>query len=492
MIPTTMYRKTSKFRRRTELTLVYSIMTLSVVLLVAVLVLVMQGYRFNKFDGKVEQGGLLQYNSQPTGGTVFLNDVKLGNQTPNKITVSAGSHAVKMTKTGYVAWKKNVTVEPGGILWLNYTRFIPEKREVKPVIEFANLSDAVISPDRKLALVKDVPSTLEATLVTLDTDSPEQTKIAFDPALIATADDPASRRFSFDSWDLNNRYVLTKYTYDVDKVQWLVVDVRDRKVANNLTSELGVNVKDVQFVLGNNRALYVLNNDNELRRVELGSKTLSGPLLSNVTEFNQFDRNTVVYTTGIDDTTKKRSVGYLTNGASKSRVLQSFADNGTAPLMASIGRYFNENYVAIAYGETVSLAMGDLPASDSNAGSALKQVATISLPGGVTHLDFSPGENRHLYAQNATSLVNYDIELASSSSTMFKDAQPKEVAWLDRYHFANTAGARVMLYEFDGQNPIEMATNTVDLPVSFSANDRYFYLFTSGDKPALSRIDLEI
>lgn len=489
---TTMYRKTSKLRRRTELTLVYSIMTLSVLVLVAALVLVMQGYRFNKFDGRVEQGGLLQYNSQPTGGTVFLDDVKLGNQTPNKITVSAGNHSVKMTKQGYVDWQKNVTVKAGGILWLNYTRFIPEKREAMPVVEFASLSDAIISPDRKLALIKEAPSTLELSLVTLDTDTPEQTKITIDPALIAAAEDSATRKFSFHAWDLDNRYVLTKYSYDSDKTQWLVVDVRDRRVVNNLTTELGVSVKDVQFSIGNNRVLYVLTAENELRRVELGSKTLSGPLLSNITQFSQFDRNMVVYVTAIDDATKKRSVGYLTNGASGPRVLQSYADNGAAPLNVSIGRYFNEKYIAIAYGETISLSKGELPASDTKAGSALKQVATISLPGGATHLDFSPGENRHLYAQNATSLVNYDIELAVSSSTLFKDPQPQKVKWLDRYHFANTAGARVVLYEFDGQNAIDMASNTLNLPVSFSANNRYFYVFTAGEKPALSRIDLEV
>ena len=49
-----MYKAPSKRKKRTQLFFIYSLMITSVVAIVAILVLILLGYRFNRFDGKVE------------------------------------------------------------------------------------------------------------------------------------------------------------------------------------------------------------------------------------------------------------------------------------------------------------------------------------------------------------------------------------------------------------------------------------------------------
>lgn len=487
-----MHRKTTKFRKRAELSLIYTLMALAVVGVVAVLILVMQGYRFNKYDGKIEQGGLLQYDSQPDGGTVFIDDLKLANQTPNKITASAGAHTVKMTKPGYVEWKKDVVVKPGGILWLNYTRFIPENRSASAVVPFDSISDTAISRDKKHLVVKENAASPEVSLVNLDTDKPEKTVITFAEDTYTKATDPASGSFTIEEWDRDNRYVLMNYTFD-GKTEWLVLDTRDKKIVNNITMSTGVDIRAASFAYANNRLLYALTSANELRRIDLGSNIVSAPLIANVQEFSQYDRSTVVFTTLLDATTKKRSVGYLTNGAKTPRLLETYADDGQGALRLSLGRYYNETYATIAYGDTVDIMKGDLPASDSADASTMKQVARMSVPGGVKYLGFSPDENRQVYAQGASQMVTYDLELDKASTISFAHQPGERIRWVDRYHFVTVAGGEVMLYEFDGQNATRIVSESLALPADFSPNNKYMYVFTAQNgKPTLSRVLLQL
>lgn len=486
-----MHQKTSKTRRRAELTLIYSVMAVAVIALVSILILVMQGYRYNKFDGKIEQGGLLQYDSQPNGGVVSIDGTRLANQTPNKITATAGDHTVTMTKEGYIDWKKDVTVKAGGILWLNYTRFIPKNKTTQPIVDFSALHAVKISRDKKFAVLKESPDTPDLTLVGLDTETPKKEMILLDPDMLEKPIDPATVAFELGEWDRDNRYVFVKYIYD-GKSQWLVVDTREKKIVNNVTRELGVEATSLQFAYGSNRQIFVLTSAHELRRINLDDKSITGPLVANVEEFEQYKDVALTYTTLRDAESAKRSVGYLTLGAKTPRVVRSYTDDGSSPLRMRIGRYYNEPYVAISYGNSLEIMKGALPSSGDSATLTLSPVATMAIAGTINHLGFSPDENRHVYAQNNDRIVTYDLELNTTSTTSFASPQTQPVRWVDRYHFINNDSARVMLYEFDGRNAVEMnARSIAGMPADFSPNNKYFYLFVEHNgKPTLARIKI--
>ena len=127
-----MKRQLSKRRQPLVRTAVYSFMTLSVVVIVTMLVFVVLGYQFNERDGKIEQGGLLQFASIPTGANVTLDDNRWSPRTNTKSNVAVGSHSVSFDKDGYRTWKKTIYVKAGEIGWLSYARLIPSKITPEP------------------------------------------------------------------------------------------------------------------------------------------------------------------------------------------------------------------------------------------------------------------------------------------------------------------------------------------------------------------------
>ena len=169
-----MNQKRHKAKRalRIRLAVLYTLMVVAVVLLVGGLYLVIQGYRYNRAEGRLQQGGLVQFNSQPSGASVWLDGNLLGVKTQNKLTISAGTHKFSMWKDGYNDWNVERQVQPGTVLWLNYVRLVPKDLKVVQVENFKAITSSVVSYDNKsLALVEDAAQPL-VTVVGLDTESP--------------------------------------------------------------------------------------------------------------------------------------------------------------------------------------------------------------------------------------------------------------------------------------------------------------------------------
>src|SRR5690606_5047873 len=105
--------------------LVYMLMVLFVLTFVFVLTLLTLGYRFDRSAGTIEQGGLVQLNSIPSGANLTIDSARLSATTGTKTTLAPGKHAITMSRDGYGNWQKTVEVKSGTILWLNYARLIP-------------------------------------------------------------------------------------------------------------------------------------------------------------------------------------------------------------------------------------------------------------------------------------------------------------------------------------------------------------------------------
>lgn len=485
-------RLNQKKRETMNRIFVYVIMVLAVISIVAALMLVIRGYRFNSFDGKIEQGGLLQFDSRPSGAEVTVGATLLSNKTPNKITVSAGDHTVKMTHEGYEDWSKDVTIKPGSVLWLNYTRMVPRVRPVESVFKFDAVSSAIVSNNKKHIALIDNPSLPAVSIASIDTDKPETEKLELPATSYTQPAEGKTQEFRVRSWDESSRYVLVTHAFDDDKLEWLVVDTRGDRAPINLTTSLGVAIKHAEFTLASNQALYVLTDQHELRRIELDARTLSGPLVSEVAQFAQYDRSTVTFTTLMNAVSKKRSVGYLTRDAKAPRMVRSYADDGAAPLHIRIAKYYGKTYVVTGYGETLDIQVGDLPASDATDVSSLRQVASLTVPGGIQSVGFSPGEQRFVYATGASSVAVYDLELLTTGMATIVDA-PRAVQWGDGKHLLTASDGKLDMMDFDGMNRHTLMKNTVDLPGVISPNDKYVYGFTRTETGVeLSRIKLLI
>ncbi len=472
-----MYHSPSKRKKRAQLTFIYSLMVLAVISIVAALVLVMQGYRFNQYDGKVEQGGLVQFNSRPTGATVTVDDIQLANKTASKITLSAGNHTITMAREGYTSWTKDVTVVPGSVLWLNYARLFPVKPIVQPVAALSAADNAVASPNKEQLAIFATQSEPTLTIVRLNDDTPEVRAIAITSGVFTAPATEASQAFAVVDWSSDNRHVIVKHNYD-DKTEYLAIDTRGNDESKNISRMLGINAIKIEYALGESNVVYALTDTGDVRRADIGSSTLSGPLVTNVVDFDQYDNSTLTFETRIDPAAKSRTVGYLTEGASKPRVVRSYTDDGQAPLKMRIGEYYGDRYVALAYGDNITVLTGDLPSSDADAKLSLARVASLTLPGGAAYLDFSPNENRFVYAQQGSTVLTYDMELKQVANSVMAQPMTRGVDWVDSFHFVSVANGAMTHYDFDGKNGHAVAASVIDRPVTLSGNGKYLYYFT--------------
>lgn len=468
-----MYHPPSKRKQLIRQVAVYTAMSVTVIVAVTALVLVMIGYNFNKKDGRIEQGGLIQFASLPSGAEVTVDGNVIGSQTPSKTTAFTGSHFVAMNKLGYKTWQKSVEVLPGSILWLNYARLIPTTLTPAAVIDFTTVSSTSSSPDKKWMAVKEDPATPDIRLVNIADDKTPVTTLSLPPASFTAPSVGKTQSFTLDTWDNAGRYVLVKHTYDDGKLEWIVVDSQDASKTKNITTLLGIDASKVVFH-GSNNKIMIAQIGTDIRQIDLDAATLSRPLVTNVAEFNLTAASTITYVTNFDDIKKTRSVGYYKLNADAPVVLQSFND-ATLPLHIAIGTYFSENFIAINYGDTMNIYKGTLPKT-TIADSDLSTAATYKLDGGAQWLQIHTN-GRFVITQKANVFTTYDIELSKVTTTTLKGETEatKELQWLDGYTVWSDKESVVRLYEFDGANQQDIMTVVPGYSVTLNPDGSYIY-----------------
>lgn len=144
----------------------YGVMTVTTLLISTLCILLALGYRFNDASLSFEQGGLIQFRSVPQSSVVTIDGKRQNFVTPGKATVNVGQHEIIMKLDGYREWRKTVDIDAGQLLWLNYTRFIPNDITTETVKDFESSAGSLISPNRRFAVI--LPKVQEPRLIFAD------------------------------------------------------------------------------------------------------------------------------------------------------------------------------------------------------------------------------------------------------------------------------------------------------------------------------------
>jgi len=484
-----MYHQPSKRKLLIRRTVSYGFMTVAVVVLVTVLVFVMLGYRYNGNDGKIEQGGLVQFDSQPNGANVTIDGMPFKTRTPSKTTLTSGSHTVKMERSGYNSWQKTIDVVPGAVLWLSYTRFIPTRLDTQNAADFSTVTSTSVSPDDKWMAVKEKADTPEIKLADISGDKVNVSSIAIPDEDYTKPAAGKTQSFTIMDWDAGSRYLMIKHSYGGDRLEWLVVDTRDATGTKNITKLLDIQATKVVFS-GNDSQILYAQIGGDVRKVDLGAATLSRPLVTDVEEFSIFDQRTIAYATTLDPETKTRSVGYYEDGDSQANEIKTFTDDGKAPLHLALGRYFGNMYEAVAYGDKVTIYTGDLPATEAQA-AKLKEVASMNFKGGTQYLA-NRTSGRFVIAQRGGTYKVYDLELKKETTTKLAGSgTASKLQWLDGYTAYSDRGGMLRFYEFDGANQHDIMKVAPGFSVTLSPNEKYLYgIGKDGSKYHLERVQM--
>ena len=484
VIMTSMQHHSSQKRQLIVRFLVYGLMTTSVVVIVSILMLVILGYSFNRTDGRIEQGGLLQFATTPSGARVTLDEAALPARTPTKSSVSASSHAVKMELADYRAWHKTANVRAGSIVWLSYARLIPNEVKTESLRDFPTLTGALASSDRKWMLLQTEAGSSSMLLANLQNKAVEYTTLTLPNDILTAAASEAPSTISLETWSGDNRFALLKRTYDTSKVEWLILDRADPTKSVNVTTSFGVNASKVIFGDNNGRTLFI-RTDDIVRKVNLDDQTLSRPLVTNVDDFSVFKDETVVYSTKLD-ATEKRHVGYVREDMKAPQTIETY-DNDGLQLRMAFGEYYGVRYVAIVHGTSLDIVKGTLP-HDADKGE-LTVVSKQTVPGDVQKLGITRN-GRFVVAQSPDSHLVYDIELRRADETKFTKpaTAARELHWLDDYVLWSDRGDMLRFLEFDGANQQDIMPVAEGFSVTLSSDNKYVYGIVRTDKGfALSR-----
>jgi hypothetical protein len=471
-------------------TLLYTSMSLLVIVTVSFIVFTMLGYRFNLSEGTIERGGLVQFGSTPAGARISVDGALIGTRTPGKTTVLEGIHNFTISLDGYKSWSKTIDIKSSTLTWLNYALLIPNSLPTETVGSFDSLHSVIASPDRHSILVHTTAESPTFSIYDIRGNTVASEAITIPGALYSSASN-SSVKHSFEpqSWAVGGRFVLLKHTYGGSS-EWLVLDTQDVKNTKNLNSIFGVEFDKIQFSDSNGNLLYVENNG-VLRQLNLSNETISRQLVTGVKEFNTYGGHIVTYTAvETKDGISKHVTGVYRDGDEEAFTIQSFVE-GANPHIAT-AHYFNDDFVAVAYGRNVRVLSGSYP-DVKNGVNNLKAFAEFELEWDAKSISFSPSGQYVFIESGDGNFASYDLEYETLSFSDIEGDNKGKLSWLNNNYLWSTIDGQMVIREFDGANVSVINSAVGGYDAALTSNNRFIYsVGRDGDKLVLQRVLLVI
>lgn len=464
--------------------MIYTIMVVSVLVLVGILVLFILGYRLDSRNN-LEQGALMQFDTQPGGATVMVDGAQIGGRTPNKTTVFAGPHAVTISKPGYQPWGKTVEVKAGTLTWLDYGLLVPVDLATRKVALYPSIASMLTAEDDETILLQPIASRASFEMIDLRQETPTITTVSIPANVYSEPNGSVTHTFRLDQYDTSGRYALVQHTYG-DATEWIVLDTQNPLQSRNITTILNASFTKLAFSGTSGSTLYGLN-DGSVRKIDLSNGTMSRALITNATDFSLFETNMLSYVGTTASDSNRRIAGVYQDGDDQPVVLRSTSED--RPLHIAVTHYFNDDYIAVSLGSSLQIWKG-FPHSDADV-KKLELTTSIIMPSGqINALGFSP-KGEYALAQSGDTFVSYDLERQTSAQGTITNAKPEGLKWLNEATLYSMIDGSLVLREFDGTNVHAINGAQDGLLATLSPNGRFLYSIQKvDDKYQLQRVTM--
>lgn len=463
-------------------------MVFSVIAIVVVATLAAMGF-FVSSDGSIEQSGLIQIHSTPTGGTVELDGGVLFSRTNLSRSMPPGEHRIKISRDGYDTWEKTVKMYSGMLIRLYYPRIFLKSRTAETVL---SLDDELefytpsMDYDYILYALKDSP---KWQLANIKNDEIKVMTLDLSEVLPGVKEKQFGGKIEQLTWSKNSDYVLVRVSADA-QTEWILVNLRDTKQSLNLTKTFGMNFQQVQMIDHAAGQLFALEN-HHLRRINTNNQAISRVLLDNVQSF-EGEGNNLIYVatqTGENDQ-KEQQIGVYRDGEAGGTVLAKAQADST--VRVQLAKYYDEEYIIFTVDDKVTIYYGAIPSYRAKVAETefanfkvlLSEVKLNIVP---DRLDVS-AEGEYLVAQKGKQFSVVDMDMGD----VFEYETPTAaVYWLDESMFSAVVNGELKVWDFDYTNQRTLVSNQLteedgaittvskkavaDYPAVITSNDKWLY-----------------
>lgn len=469
-----------KKRQKISVLITEAAMVLAVITIVVVMTFVAMGYKFGQ-DGAIEQSGLMQLHTLPTGATVQLDDEVLFSRSNLSQTMAPGDHNLKITKNGYDSWEKTITMSPGRLMRLYYPRLFLQNREAEKLIELGKVAFYSAASNRNFLLYAE-PESIDWKLINIKGDEIKTKSLDISDVFSGVKDGKLLSKVESIQWSDDESRVLVRANYD-DDIEWVLVDLKDVDESVNLTKEFGLNFERME--LANSSAGLILSLENgNIRKINVDDRSISRILVEKVADFDNHGADMVYVTSA--DSKSERKIGIYKDGSRNSVIVKTV--DVSEPVWVGSSAYYDDEYLIYTIGSHLTIYSGKYPIYDAETMKNGKNIISLDSEDSTMRnvldceLSLTPkvltvsrgGEYILAYEGDRVSSIDLDTEIITDYATDNQRTQ-----WLDDSMLYGVVDGKLLVWDFDGHNKRELLSENVsNKVVTISGNNKYLYYVT--------------
>ena len=435
------------------------------------LLVLANGYLPEFKEGKVSfsKTGMIIIAAKPMEAKIYLND-RYKEKTAfyllqNKLNnLRPGNYNVKIKKTGYRTWQKNITVEPGVVSWANYIIMFTEKLNIVNVSELTTNPITVSNNGRFLLYsgTKDnkfYATSYETSSLTTNSLWPSNTSASAD--WVKT---PNILKASYNQ--SGNKVLYTIKNGDIKEYVVAEADGNDVRLTI-LNDQLHVVPTEINWDPYDDNAVFILVGTT-LYHTKISADAVGKTISSDVISYSYESNKQVYYA-------KKSTINSTVSieksnidGSDKTTIIDSIAPSTSYVF----SRTPKNDTLAILSKDTGNLML-IYPANDGHN-------TTVRIGTGYKYISWQKDGKKLLYYDD-TNVYRYDIEKNKSAS--FYYGKLESVVWYyDESHYLINGEHGLEIIEFDGGNPLVLTSEQVSLVVSENNNNNLLYAISKDSK----------
>lgn len=429
-------------------------MVISIIAIVVVATLAAMGF-FVTSSGKIEQSGLVQIHSAPTGATVEIDGNTIFSRTNLSRSLTPGEHSLKLSRDGYDTWQKNIKMSSGMLLRLYYPRLFLLNRKPEVALQIEKELEFYLPSNDQAYILYAASDSVVWNLINIRDDEPKVTQLDLTTVLPGVVENKFLGKVESLRWNNNSDSVLAKIAYE-NKSEWILINLKDLKQSLNLTRTFGLEFTQVEMIDDAAARLYALENQ-QLRRINISDQSISRVLLHNISSFANSKTNVAyVMTQTTENQETKKIIGTYRDGENGGTTLVS-AD-GDATVVVALTRYYDEDYLAYAINDELNVYYGALPsyreqAQDTDFSGLKVLIDKTKLQTVPNSFSLSP-EGEYIVASHGQQFTVVDLEMGD---LVEYEAMTSNLAWLDRAMMMAVVNDGLWVWDFDYTNQREIA-----------------------------------